>query len=188
MFMIRQEITVLIFKLIWSFLLVVVVLAQVLFKGKLIKKGGFIATLLVAAPYLVVFGWFSARQFLGTFETNIIVQVLGVVIAIFGASGYIASILYLRRNWSVTAAIKEGHSLVKSGPYKIVRHPMYFFMTLVVLGSGMLISNFFIILYTPVVLFLYYLRAKKEEEMLKQSLPDYEEYCRKIKMFIPGII
>jgi len=185
--MIRKEIAVLIFKLIWSFLLLVVVLAQFLFKGKLIKKGGFFATLLVTAPYLVVFGWFSARQFLGTFEANIIIQLLGVVIALFGAGGYIASILHLRRNWSVTAAIKEGHALVKSGPYKIVRHPMYSFMTLVVLGSGMLISNFFIILYTPVVLFLYYLRAKKEEEMLKSALPDYEAYCKETKMLVPGI-
>ncbi len=185
--MINQESAILIFKLIWGILLAIAVLAQVLFKGRLIRKGGIIANLLVAAPYLVVFGWFSAREFIGTFKANIIVQVSGVVIAVFGGCGYIVSILYLRHNWSVSAAIKQGHTLVKSGPYRFVRHPMYFFMTLVVFGSGLLISNFLITLYTPVVLFLYYLRAKKEEEMLKNALPDYEAYCKEAKMLIPGI-
>ncbi len=167
--------------------MVIAVLAQVLFKGRLIRKGGIIANLLVAAPYLVVFGWFSARDFIGTFKANFISQVFGIVIAVLGVCGYIASILYLRHNWAVSAAIKQGHTLVKSGPYKLVRHPMYFFMSLVVLGSGLLISNFFIILYTPVVLFLYYLRAKKEEEMLKSALPGYKEYCRITKMLLPLI-
>lgn len=177
MLMMNQEEAVLIFKLIWGYLLVIAVLAQALFKGKLIRKGGAIANLLVTAPYLVVFGWFSARDFIGTFKANVINQVFGLVIAVLGVCGYIASILYLRHNWAVSAAIKQGHTLVKNGPYRFVRHPMYFFMTLVVLGSGLLISNFFIILYTPVVLFLYYLRAKKEEEMLKNALQDYEALC-----------
>lgn len=185
--MMNQTSAILIFKLIWGILLAIAVLAQVLFKGKLIRRGGIVANLLVAAPYLVVFGWFSARDFIGTFKANIINQIFGLVIAVFGGCGYIVSILYLRHNWSVSAAIKQGHTLVKSGPYRFVRHPMYFFMTLVVLGSGLLISNFFTILYTPLVLFLYYLRAKKEEEMLKNALSGYDEYVKGTKMLIPGI-
>lgn len=185
--MMSQVVAVLIFKLIWGLLLVIAVLAQALFKGKLIRRGGIIANLLVVAPYLVVFGWFSAREFIGTFKANFIGQICGLVIAVSGVCGYIVSILYLRHNWAVSAAIKQGHTLVKSGPYKFVRHPMYFFMTLVVFGSGLLISNFLIILYTPVVLFLYYLRAKKEEEMLKKALPGYEEYVKETKMLIPVI-
>jgi protein-S-isoprenylcysteine O-methyltransferase Ste14 len=114
-------------------------------------------------------------------------QVLGFAIMVLGVSGYIISILHLRRNWAVSAAIKEGHTLVKSGPYKFVRHPMYFFMILVVLGSGFLISNFLIILYTPIVGILYYLRAKKEEEMLKEALPGYVQYIKETKMLIPAI-
>jgi protein-S-isoprenylcysteine O-methyltransferase len=185
--MIRQEITISIFKLIWGSLLFIAVLAQLLFKGKLLRKGGIVANLLVISPYLVVFGWFSARDYIGTYTGNIFIQLTGLAIAISGVSGYIISILYLRRNWAVSAAIKEGHELVKKGPYRFVRHPMYFFMILVVLGSGLLISNSLIIIYTPVVAFLYYLRSRKEEEMLIKALPGYAQYKKQTKMLIPAI-
>lgn len=185
--MIRQETTILIFKLIWNILLFIVVLAQLRFKGKLLHKGGIVANLLVIAPYLVVFSWFSVRDYMGTFRGNIVIQITGMAIAVLGVSGYIISILYLRSNWAVSAAIKQGHALVKNGPYRFVRHPMYFFMTLVVLGSGLLISNFLIILYTPIVAFLYYLRSKKEEEMLVKALPEYAQYKKESKMLIPGV-
>ncbi len=185
--MIRQETTILVFKLIWGILLFIAVLAQLRFKGRLLHKGGIFAYLLVVAPYFVVFGWFSVRDYLGTFSGNIVIQIMGVVIVILGVLGYIVSILYLQRNWAVSAAIKEGHTLVRNGPYRFVRHPMYFFMILVVLGSGLLISNFLIIFYTPVVAFLYYLRSNKEEKMLVEALPGYAQYRKESKMLIPGI-
>lgn len=185
--MISHEITIFVFKLIWGILLFIAVLAQLRFKGRLLHKGGIVANLLVIAPYLVVFGWFSVRDYMGTFRGNSVTQIAGVIIAILGVSGYIISILYLRSNWAVSAAIKEGHALVRNGPYRFVRHPMYFFMILVVFGSGLLISNFLIILYTPIVAFLYYLRSKKEEEMLVKALPGYARYIKESKMLIPGV-
>lgn len=185
--MIPQETTILVFKLIWGILLVIAILAQLRFKGKLLHKGGLVANLLVIAPYLVVFGWFSARDYMGTFRGNIIIQITGMGIAVLGALGYFISILYLRNNWAVSAAIKVGHTLVKEGPYRFVRHPMYSFMILVVLGSGLLISNYPIILYTPIVAFLYYLRSKIEEEKLRKELPGYEEYIKDTNRLIPGI-
>ena len=186
--MIAQEITILVFKFVWGFLLSIAILAQLRFKGKLIYRGGIPATLLVVAPYLVVFGWFSARDYIGTFRGNIFIQISGIVFVVLGVCGYFISILFLRNNWTVSAAIKEGHSLVKSGPYKFIRHPMYFFMILVVFGSGLLISNYLIISYTPIVAFLYYLRAKKEEDMLVKALPGYAEYMKESRMLIPGAL
>ena len=186
--MIFQYKAELIFKLIWGVLLIIATVAQMRFRGKHKQRGGLIANLLVIAPYLVVFGWFSMRGYFGAYKSSIIVQLLGFTIMLIGVCGYIVSILYLKQNWAISAAIKEGHSLVRNGPYKIVRHPMYFFMILVVLGSGLLISNYFIILYTPIVALLYYLRSKKEEEMLKEALPGYKHYIQETKMLIPGIL
>lgn len=182
-----QDTAVLIFKFIWGSLLAIAIIAQAFLKGKQKQSGGVMAISLVVAPYLVVFGWFSVREYFGTFKANIAIQLIGLAIMLIGVIGYIVSILHLRHNWAVSAAIKEGHTLVKSGPYKFIRHPMYFFMILVALGSGMLISNFLIMLYTPIVAFLYYLRAKKEEEMLVKALSGYEQYMKESKMLIPGI-
>lgn len=181
----EEQIAVFIFKFIWGALLIIAFLAQWFFGGKIKKKAGVVANLLVVMPYLIVFACFSSRDYIGAYKANIILQLFGLMIMFTGAIGYIVSILYLKRNWAVSAAIKEGHSLVNSGPYKFIRHPMYFFMILVALGSGLLISNFLIILYTPVIAILYYLRLKKEEELLINTFPQYRQYIKKTKMLIP---
>jgi len=186
--MIDQQITVNIFKASWAILLAIAVAAQVRFKGKIKQKGGFLDTLLVVAPYWVVFGWFSVREVVGTYQGNIGLQLVGMAGLVAGIIGYVVSICHLRKNWTVSAAIKEGHTLVKEGPYRFVRHPMYFFMILAMLGSGLLISDFMIIGYVPLVAFLYYLRAKKEEKMLVKALPDYESYAKETRMLVPWVL
>jgi len=175
------------FLIAWAFLLVVVVVAQFVLGGKLKKRAGIIHNFLVAAPYLIVFSWFAARDRIGTYKSNSILETLGLSFMIFGIIGYVSSIFFLRHNWTISAAIKEKQTIVKEGPYKYIRHPMYSFMIIVVFGSGLLISNYLILLYTPIIGVLYYLRAKKEEDLLKETFPEYNNYIRETKMLIPGI-
>jgi hypothetical protein len=59
--MIKQDLVIFIFKLIWGVLLIIAVLAQFRFKGKIIERGGIIANILVVMPYLVVFGLLFLR-------------------------------------------------------------------------------------------------------------------------------
>jgi len=73
-------------------------------------------TALVVVPYLIVFGCFSVRARFGTFAGNIFIQMPGLLLMLFSTVGYIVSILYLRRNWAVSAAIKVGHTLVTNVP------------------------------------------------------------------------
>lgn len=64
---------------------------------------------------------------------------------------------------------------------------MYASMTAIVLGSGLLIANYMVILFTPVVGIVYYIRAKKEEALLRGEFPEYDRYAGGTKMLIPGI-
>ena len=104
-----------------------------------------------------------------------------------GLVGYVLSHLWLRQNWSLGASVKEDHQLVQGGPYRLVRHPMYSSMTLIVLGSGLLTGNYLIVASTLIVGAVYYLRASREERLLKGEFPEYGEYARMVKMFIPGL-
>lgn len=175
------------FLIAWTFLLVVVVVAQFILGGKLKKRASIIHNLIVVAPYLIVFSWFSARDRIGTYKNSGILEALGILLMVLGIGGYIYSILFLRHNWAISAAIKEKQTIVKEGPYKYIRHPMYSFMLIVVFGSGLLVSNYLILLYTPVIAILYYLRARKEEDLLKEAFPEYNNYIKETKMLIPGI-
>jgi protein-S-isoprenylcysteine O-methyltransferase Ste14 len=97
----------------------------------------------------------------------------------------VVSLFYLRKQWGMAIAIKEGHELIRIGPYAVVRHPMYFFMMLAILGSGLLVSDFLIIVSLPIIYAIYYARAKKEEELLSGTFPDYAEYSARTPMLVP---
>lgn len=183
----KQETAVMIVKFSWGLLLLIALLSQILFEDKPKKKAGFITNLLVIIPFVIVFGLFYLRFYFGTYESTLATRMAGTIITVLGMIGYILSLLSLRRNWSLSASVKEGHKLVKSGPYRLVRHPMYSSMTMIVLGSGLLIGNYMMILSIPVVSIVYYIRAEKEEGLLRGEFPEYERYARETRMLIPGI-
>ena len=162
-------------------------MAKYIATGIVVVLPGMLPAIISVAPNFVVFAWFSVRARFGTFAGGLANQVPGLALMLAGVVGYCVSIAYLRKNWAVSAAVKEGHTLVAGGPYRLVRHPMYSSMTVVVLGSGLLVSNYMILIYTPFVLLLYWLRARMEEALLKDALPGYAEYQKRIKMLVPGI-
>ncbi len=82
---------------------------------------------------------------------------------------------------SRTIGVQEGQKVVDSGMYGIVRHPMYavtlllFLSMPLVLGS---IPSFFVMLaYVPIIV----KRIRNEEEVLREGLPGYEEYMKKVR-------
>jgi protein-S-isoprenylcysteine O-methyltransferase Ste14 len=80
-----------------------------------------------------------------------------------------------------TIEVEKGQKVISTGPYSIIRHPMYFgsiFMYLAVpiaLGSYVAVIPF--LLYIPILVF----RILNEEEVLRRDLPGYPEYCKKTK-------
>src|SRR5205085_12524408 len=90
----------------------------------------------------------------------------------------------LRRSFSIMA---EARVLVRSGPYRWVRHPMYLAHFIIFLC--VLLQRF-----APVTLGLYVVfvagqivRARIEEEKLATVFPNYEEYRRTTGMFFPRL-
>jgi protein-S-isoprenylcysteine O-methyltransferase Ste14 len=93
----------------------------------------------------------------------------------------------LGRNWSITLEIREKHKLVCSGPYAIIRHPMYTSFLLMALGQALLLSNWVVGL-AGLVGFanLFFLRVNKEERMMLENFgPQYRAYMERTKRIIP---
>ena len=85
----------------------------------------------------------------------------------------------LGRNWSATLRITGQHSLVTSGVYHYIRHPMYTAHLLWAIAQGLLLSNWlagwgFLVLSVP----LYIVRIPKEEQMMIEHFG--EQYCQYI--------
>ena len=184
-----QYIAIILFKSAWGLLIFIALVAQILFADKSRIKAGLITNLLVIIPFVFVLGLFYLERYFGSvYMSTTVIRIAGAALVGLGTVGYILSHFYLRSNWSLFASIKEGQKLITNGPYRLVRHPMYSSMTVIVLGSGLLISNSLILLFTPGVFIVYYIRSKKEETLLRAEFPEYNEYSRKTKMLIPGII
>ena len=115
------------------------------------------------------------------------IQIVGVILCIFGLIFAVWARLNLGRNWSGTPSIKEEHELVTSGPYRFVRHPIYTGMLFALFGSafaGGII--FFVIFIVFSINFLY--RIPVEEKYMMQLFPnEYSDYKKQTKILIPFI-
>ena len=109
----------------------------------------------------------------------------GVVFA-----SYILYVLVMRTNTYASRVIEveQGQQVISSGPYALVRHPMYLSMILMMTASPLALGSYWAML--PSILFILLLaaRAKNEEELLQKELAGYSEYMQKTRYrLFPGI-
>ncbi len=96
----------------------------------------------------------------------------------------------LGRNWSATLRIAGQHSLVTSGVYRHIRHPMYTAHLLWAIAQVLLLANWmagwaFLVLSIP----LYLIRIPKEEQMMLEQFDDqYRVYMSRTGRLIPRIL
>ena len=95
----------------------------------------------------------------------------------------------LGRNVTDTVVIRKEHSLVIRGPYRWIRHPMYSFSFLIVIGVSLLAANWFIGLTGILALILLIVRTPIEEAKLIEAFGDeYREYMKRTGRFLPRLI
>jgi protein-S-isoprenylcysteine O-methyltransferase Ste14 len=182
-----QQTALLIFRLVWSLMLLVTVFYQALFEDWPRQRAGMLANFIVVVPYLLVFGLYFLQVYAGSYAGVSLSRIGGAAVLAAGLCIYLAAHLSLRSNWSMMASVKQGQHLVQSGVYSYVRHPMYASMFLIVPGSGLLISNYLMLISLPLIAVIYYFRARQEEKLLSIHLPGYAAYMLRTRMFIPGV-
>lgn len=95
--------------------------------------------------------------------------------------------LALGRNLTPYPRPIEGGSLVTSGPYRWVRHPIYAGLILGTLGLGLLRANW-VGLALAVLLFLFFdLKSRREEAWLREAYAEYPAYQRRVRKLIPWV-
>ena len=96
----------------------------------------------------------------------------------------------LGHNWHIAAELREGHTLITSGVFRHIRHPMYSAHWLWGIAQALLIHNWIAGL-TSLVIFLpiYLLRVRREEQMmLEQFGEEYRLYMRQTGRIIPRLL
>jgi protein-S-isoprenylcysteine O-methyltransferase Ste14 len=132
-------------------------------------------------PSLIIFSG-SANSF-----TALLLALLGSLVAVVGAALVLRSRAELGPAWSFLPKAGEETDLVTTGPYRLVRHPIYLGLTLVAVGQALAFSSwpaFLIVLSGIVPTFAW--RARTEETLLSRTFGRrYALYQKQTKMIIP---
>jgi protein-S-isoprenylcysteine O-methyltransferase Ste14 len=95
--------------------------------------------------------------------------------------------IHLGRFWSNAITRKEGHRVIDTGPYGLVRHPIYTGLIGAMLATGIAIGTITALLGTLLITFGLWRKARMEEGFLTTELgaDAYGAYCRRVPMLIP---
>jgi protein-S-isoprenylcysteine O-methyltransferase Ste14 len=112
---------------------------------------------------------------------------VGLALVVAGPAFSYWSAVTLGRHFDLDVEVHGGHEIVVSGPYRIVRHPVYLGLAVHFIGACLATGNGLLIAGTVAITFpALYLRARTEEHLLRESLgPAYEAYARRVPMLIP---
>jgi len=102
--------------------------------------------------------------------------------------GTAAAIVILARLGKSFSIMPEARTLVTTGAYAHVRHPLYSAEIVIVLGMTLQYQQPWSLLMGGSVIVLQVIRSLYEEQVLSQAFPEYEAYRARTKRFIPGVI
>ncbi|MCB9431314.1 MAG: isoprenylcysteine carboxylmethyltransferase family protein [Ardenticatenaceae bacterium] len=112
---------------------------------------------------------------------------LGLAIGLVGAGLVLAGLLWLGRNLTAVPHPKADSTLVQSGAYAIVRHPIYSGIILGAFGLGLLKASTLVILYALILFLFFDIKSRREEQWLAAKFSDYAQYQQRVRKLIPFV-
>ncbi len=114
-----------------------------------------------------------------------LLPLVGAVLVAAGLGFSVWARRHLGRNWSANVVVKEDHALIRTGPYKHLRHPIYSGILLAFLGMAITIGEWRGLLALALVLVSFARKSWVEEQRMREVFPEYEQYRRETAAIIP---
>jgi protein-S-isoprenylcysteine O-methyltransferase Ste14 len=113
---------------------------------------------------------------------------LGLIMLAVGIAFAVWARNYLGRNWSGTVTVKQDHELIRTGPYRLVRHPIYSGLLLAILGTAIAFGEWRGLLAFGLLTGSLLLKLQIEERFMSESFPnEYARYRAEVPALIPFI-
>jgi protein-S-isoprenylcysteine O-methyltransferase Ste14 len=112
------------------------------------------------------------------------IELLSAAITLLGSLMIILTIAFLGRSFSIAP---QARTLITSGPYRIVRHPLYLAEEIAIVGVLIHVAWYAAIPFMLIHLALQIRRMRYEETLLRSVFPEYGDYARRTARLIPGI-
>jgi protein-S-isoprenylcysteine O-methyltransferase Ste14 len=111
-------------------------------------------------------------------------DILSAGIILFGLCAMLVCLAWLRRSFSV---LPEARRLVTSGPYSLIRHPVYLSEEITLFGVMLQFVQPWAFLVFAIQLCFQFARIPFEERVLADAYPEYAEYSSRTARLLPGI-
>jgi len=113
----------------------------------------------------------------------------GAALTLAGLLFCIWARVHLGRNWSRSVTIKKDHELIVTGPYAMVRHPIYSGLLLALAGTVMAVAQLRAVLgFVPITISLWYKLRLEEKWMREQFGEKYEAYSSRVSALVPYVL
>jgi protein-S-isoprenylcysteine O-methyltransferase Ste14 len=138
---------------------------------------------LMSVFMLIMFAVFVVSGLDHRFKWSHMSPIVSVVGALLVALGYFINFLALRVNsyGAATIQVFEAQTVISTGPYRIVRHPMYVGDLIMVIGMPLALGSWWgllsVVVLTPALIW----RILDEEALLRSDLPGYSEYMQHVR-------
>ena len=123
--------------------------------------------------------WVAPFSWLG-WITGVLVGGLGGLLVLSGVFGLGSSL-------TAVPYPKDDATLVMTGPYRFVRHPIYAGLILAALGWALLRNGWLTLVYALILFIFFDIKSRREEQWLGQKYPDYAAYRQCVHKLIPFI-
>jgi protein-S-isoprenylcysteine O-methyltransferase Ste14 len=113
---------------------------------------------------------------------------IGLVLFALGLGFAIWARLHIGRNWGSPMTQKDEPELVTTGPYRLVRHPIYSGILVAGAGTALALSWVWLVAVALAGVYFLYSAIVEERYMAEQFSDDYSAYRRSTKMLLPFIL
>jgi len=111
--------------------------------------------------------------------------VVGSVFMVVGGALLVAGLICLGRGLTPLPYPKDGADLVQTGPFALVRHPMYSGGIGLAVGWALYVQGWLTLGYVVVLFAFLDAKSRREERWLAEKFPAYAEYQRRVRKLIP---
>jgi protein-S-isoprenylcysteine O-methyltransferase Ste14 len=116
----------------------------------------------------------------------VVVRWSGAVIMAMGAAFHIWGMIHLGTNLTISISTRDEHTLITTGPYRWVRHPLYAGGMLESIGVCLVLANVSVVIAAGCFWGLIAYRTGMEEERLSETFGEpYREYRERVGRFVP---
>lgn len=113
---------------------------------------------------------------------------LGAAMTCTGILFAIWARVHIGRYWSSSVALKDGHRLIRTGPYARIRHPIYTGVIFAIAGTAVAVGTYAALLAVAVFTVGFWIKARKEEALLVGEFgPAFDDHRRATGFFLPRL-